>query len=94
MHNCLVCNTLQASNSYLQLFSGANVKMVLEFAKEMPKSASPMKALDVSASFGPSFFTWIIEMLLPVRPLNFLTSNHSKDISVLRNYCTSKCSCR
>ncbi|KAM0933470.1 putative ABC-type sulfate transporter [Dioscorea sansibarensis] len=55
-----------ASNSYLQLFRGANVKMVLEFAKEMPKSASPMKALDVSASFGPSFFTWIIEMLLPV----------------------------
>lgn len=55
------------------------MKMVLDFAKEMAKSASPMKRLDISSAFGPPFFTWIIEMLLPV---NFQTSNHSIDISV------------
>ncbi|KAJ0988059.1 hypothetical protein J5N97_006415 [Dioscorea zingiberensis] len=71
-----------ASNSYLQFFRGANVKMLLEFVKEMPKGATPTKKLDASSSFGPPLFTWIIEMLLPIMLIS-LVYEKQKDLRMI-----------
>ncbi|KAH7657402.1 Sulfate-transporting ATPase protein [Dioscorea alata] len=80
-----------ASNSYLQFFRGANVKMVLDFAKEMPKSASPMKRLDISAAFGPPFFTWIIEMLLPVMLVSLVYEKQNNLRMIMKMHSLGDC---
>ncbi|KAK1257281.1 ABC transporter A family member 7 [Acorus gramineus] len=52
-------------NSYLQFIRGTNVKMLLEYVREMPKLATGTSKLNVSTILGPLFFTWVIELLLP-----------------------------
>ncbi|KMZ69468.1 ABC transporter A family member [Zostera marina] len=53
------------SNAYLQTMKGSLFKMVLKFTKEMPKPATEI-SLDIISFIAPIFFTWIIELLLPV----------------------------
>ncbi|PKU76587.1 ABC transporter A family member 8 isoform X1 [Dendrobium catenatum] len=55
-----------AANAYLQFFKGDNVKMLLEFVKEMPKGATKPGIINVSTLLSPLFFTWVIELLFPV----------------------------
>jgi hypothetical protein len=43
-----------ASNAYLQFLKGIDVKMPLEFVKEMPKPATKLR-LDFSSIIGPLF---------------------------------------
>ncbi|RLN05065.1 hypothetical protein C2845_PM13G11640 [Panicum miliaceum] len=54
-----------ASTAYLNLFGGQNVEMRLEYLKEMPKAATPMR-LDLTTLLDALFFTWTIQLLLPV----------------------------
>ncbi|KAK1299510.1 ABC transporter A family member 8 [Acorus calamus] len=44
-----------ASNSYLQFIRGTNVKMLLEYVREMPKLATGTSKLNVSTILGPLF---------------------------------------
>ncbi|KAK8968288.1 ABC transporter A family member 7 [Platanthera guangdongensis] len=70
-----------ASNAYLQFLKGANVKMLLEFVKEMPKGATKPSIMDVSAIIGPLFFTWVIELLFPVM-LTYLVHEKQKNMRI------------
>ncbi|CAL4998485.1 unnamed protein product [Urochloa decumbens] len=54
-----------ASTAYLNLFRGQNVEMRLQYLKEMPKAAVPMR-LDLTTLLDALFFTWTIQLLLPV----------------------------
>ncbi|CAL5002372.1 unnamed protein product [Urochloa decumbens] len=54
-----------ASTAYLKLFRGQNVEMRLQYLKEMPKAAVPMR-LDLTTLLDALFFTWTIQLLLPV----------------------------
>ncbi|CAO2188698.1 unnamed protein product [Urochloa humidicola] len=54
-----------ASTAYLKLFRGQNVEMRLEYLKEMPKAAVPMR-LDLTTLLDALFFTWTVQLLLPV----------------------------
>ncbi|KAG2578546.1 hypothetical protein PVAP13_6NG203700 [Panicum virgatum] len=54
-----------ASTAYLNLFGGQNVEMRLEYLKEMPKAATPMR-LDLTTLLDALFFTWTVQLLLPV----------------------------
>ncbi|KAK8940164.1 ABC transporter A family member 7 [Platanthera guangdongensis] len=70
-----------ASNAYLQFLKGANVKMLLEFVKEMPKGATKPSIIDVSTMLGPLFFTWVIELLFPVM-LTYLVHEKQKNMRI------------
>ncbi|KAH7857513.1 hypothetical protein Vadar_013552 [Vaccinium darrowii] len=54
-----------ASNAYLQYLRGPATKMLFEFVKEMPKTATQLR-LDFASLLGPLFFTWVILQLFPV----------------------------
>ncbi|KAF8701903.1 hypothetical protein HU200_033231 [Digitaria exilis] len=54
-----------ASTAYLNLFGGQNVEMRLEYLKEMPTAAVPMR-LNLTTLLDALFFTWTVELLLPV----------------------------
>ncbi|CAO2206632.1 unnamed protein product [Urochloa humidicola] len=54
-----------ASTGYLNLFRGQNVEMRLDYLKEMPKAAVPMR-LDLTTLLDALFFTWTVQLLLPV----------------------------
>lgn len=54
-----------ASAAYLNHFRGQNVEMRLEYLKEMPKAAVPMR-LDLTTLLDALFFTWTVQLLLPV----------------------------
>ncbi|OEL17376.1 ABC transporter A family member 8 [Dichanthelium oligosanthes] len=56
---------VSASTAYLNLFRGQNMQMRLEYLKEMPKSAIPMR-LDLTTLLDALFFTWTVQLLLPV----------------------------
>ncbi|XP_020582487.1 ABC transporter A family member 8-like [Phalaenopsis equestris] len=70
-----------AANAYLQFFKGANVKMLLEFVKEMPKGATKPDKVNVSA-LSPLFFTWVIELLFPVM-LTYLVYEKQKNMRMM-----------
>ncbi|CAO2163481.1 unnamed protein product [Urochloa humidicola] len=53
------------STAYLKLFRGQNAEMRLEYLKEMPKAAVPMR-LDLTTLLDALFFTWTVQLLLPV----------------------------
>ncbi|KAK1311877.1 ABC transporter A family member 7 [Acorus calamus] len=53
------------SNAYLQFLKGANVKMQLEYVKEMPQPGKKL-SLDFASLLGALFFKWVIELLFPV----------------------------
>ncbi|KAL1210258.1 ABC transporter A family member 3 [Cardamine amara subsp. amara] len=53
------------SNAYLQYLKGPGTKMLFEFVKEMPKQETRLR-LDIASLIGPTFFTWVILLLLPV----------------------------
>uniref|UniRef100_A0A1D1XY01 ABC transporter A family member 7 n=1 Tax=Anthurium amnicola TaxID=1678845 RepID=A0A1D1XY01_9ARAE len=53
------------SNAYLRLLAGDDMKMQLEFIKEMPKPATRL-TLDFSSLLSAVFFNWVIELLFPV----------------------------
>ncbi|XP_044962701.1 ABC transporter A family member 8-like [Hordeum vulgare subsp. vulgare] len=54
-----------ASTAYLKVLRGVNAEMRLEFLKEMPKAAIKMK-LDLTTLLDALFFTWTVQLLLPV----------------------------
>ncbi|GBF94154.1 ABC transporter A family [Raphidocelis subcapitata] len=54
-----------AVNGWMRTFVGANASANLVGVQEAPKSASSV-TLDFSALLGPLFFTWVVQMLLPV----------------------------
>ncbi|CAL5012166.1 unnamed protein product [Urochloa decumbens] len=54
-----------ASTAYLKLLLGADVEMHLEYLKEMPKPETRMR-LDLTILFNALFFTWIVQLLLPM----------------------------
>ncbi|KAK1298425.1 ABC transporter A family member 8 [Acorus calamus] len=53
------------SNAYLQFLKGANVKMQLEYVKEMPQPGKKL-SLDFASLLGALFFKWVIELLFPI----------------------------
>ncbi|KAF3320351.1 ABC transporter A family member 7-like protein [Carex littledalei] len=54
-----------ASNAFLKFLKGAGVTMEFEFVKETPKPGTKNR-FDISSILGPLFFTWIVQLLLPV----------------------------
>jgi hypothetical protein len=46
------------------------VEMRLEYLKEMPKAATPMR-LDLTTLLDALFFTWTVQLLLPVSLFKF-----------------------
>ncbi|XP_078158753.1 ABC transporter A family member 8-like [Carex rostrata] len=54
-----------ASNAFLKFLKGAGVSMEFEFVKETPKGETRTN-LQISTFLGPIFFTWIVQLLLPV----------------------------
>ncbi|KAK1608101.1 hypothetical protein QYE76_031774 [Lolium multiflorum] len=54
-----------ASTAYLKVRQGANAEMRLEFLKEMPKAAIRIR-LDLTTLLAALFFTWTVQLLLPV----------------------------
>ncbi|KAF8697365.1 hypothetical protein HU200_035958 [Digitaria exilis] len=59
-----------ASMAYLKRLLGTDAEMNLEYLKEMPKPETRMK-LDLTTILDALFFTWIVQLLLPVT-LTFL----------------------
>lgn len=55
----------QASTAYLKFLRGPNVEMCLEYLKEMPKAAMKIR-LDLTTLLDALFFTWTVQLLLPV----------------------------
>ncbi|KAJ1268122.1 hypothetical protein BS78_07G112600 [Paspalum vaginatum] len=53
------------STAYLNFFNGKNAAMRLEYLKEMPKAAIKMR-LDLTTLLDALFFTWTVQLLLPV----------------------------
>ncbi|KAF8697366.1 hypothetical protein HU200_035959 [Digitaria exilis] len=54
-----------ASTAYLKLLLGAGAEIHLEYLKEMPKPETRMM-LDLTTLLSALFFTWIVQLLLPV----------------------------
>jgi len=54
-----------ASTAYLKLLLGADAKMDLDYLKEMPKPETKM-TMDLTPLLDPLFFTWVVQLLLPV----------------------------
>ncbi|KAL5220705.1 hypothetical protein ABZP36_025418 [Zizania latifolia] len=54
-----------ASAAYLRFLRGENVEMRLEYLKEMPKAAVKIR-LDLTTILDALFFTWTVQLLLPV----------------------------
>ncbi|KAL6900778.1 hypothetical protein ACP4OV_005454 [Aristida adscensionis] len=54
-----------ATASYLKFKLGENADMRLEYLKEMPKAASRVR-LDFTTLLDALFFTWTVQLLLPV----------------------------
>ncbi|KAG8047197.1 hypothetical protein GUJ93_ZPchr0008g12107 [Zizania palustris] len=54
-----------ASAAYLRFLGGENVEMRLEYLKEMPKAAVKIR-LDLTTILDALFFTWTVQLLLPV----------------------------
>uniref|UniRef100_A0A0D3GZY7 ABC transporter domain-containing protein n=1 Tax=Oryza barthii TaxID=65489 RepID=A0A0D3GZY7_9ORYZ len=54
-----------ASTTYLKFLRGPNVEMRLEYLKEMPKAAMKIR-LDLTTLLDALFFTWTVQLLLPV----------------------------
>ncbi|OQU80393.1 hypothetical protein SORBI_3007G120200 [Sorghum bicolor] len=54
-----------ASTAYLNFLKGENAEMRLEFLKEMPKAAVKTR-LDFTTLLDALFFTWTVQLLLPV----------------------------
>ena len=46
------------------------MEMRLEYLKEMPKAATPMR-LDLTTLLDALFFTWTVQLLLPVSLFRF-----------------------
>ena len=46
------------------------MEMRLEYLKEMPKAATPMR-LDLTTLLDALFFTWTVQLLLPVSLFKF-----------------------
>ncbi|KAK1298427.1 ABC transporter A family member 7 [Acorus calamus] len=53
------------SNAYLQFLKGTNVKMQLEYVKEMPQPGKKL-SLDFASLLGALFYTFVIGLLFPV----------------------------
>ncbi|XP_078428106.1 ABC transporter A family member 7-like [Wolffia australiana] len=53
------------SDAYLRYFLGDDVNLRLKFVKEMPKPETRL-SLDYSSIVGPTFYNWVISLLLPV----------------------------
>ncbi|KAL6644337.1 hypothetical protein ACP70R_015945 [Stipagrostis hirtigluma subsp. patula] len=62
-----------ASTAYLKLLLGVDAEMRLEYLKEMPKPETKM-ILDLTTLLSALFFTWIVQLLLPI-VLAFLLSS-------------------
>ncbi|XP_062196149.1 ABC transporter A family member 8-like [Phragmites australis] len=54
-----------ASTAYLNLFQEQNAEIRLEYLKEMPKAAIKTR-LDLTTLLDALFFTWTVQLLLPV----------------------------
>ncbi|EEE68637.1 hypothetical protein OsJ_27207 [Oryza sativa Japonica Group] len=54
-----------ASTAYLKFLRGPNVEMRLEYLKEMPKAAMKIR-LDLTTLLDALFFTWTVQLLLPI----------------------------
>ncbi|XP_047048205.1 ABC transporter A family member 7-like [Lolium rigidum] len=54
-----------ASTAYLKVRQGVSAEMRLEFLKEMPKAAIRIR-LDLTTLLAALFFTWTVQLLLPV----------------------------
>ncbi|KAI8472690.1 MAG: P-loop containing nucleoside triphosphate hydrolase protein [Monoraphidium minutum] len=54
-----------AVNAWLRTFVGADASATLVGVQETPKGASEIR-LDFSSLLGPLFFTWVVQMLLPI----------------------------
>ncbi|KIZ07740.1 hypothetical protein MNEG_0209 [Monoraphidium neglectum] len=54
-----------AVNAWIRTFVGTNSSATLLGVQEAPKPASSLK-LDFSNLLGPLFFTWVVQMLLPI----------------------------
>ncbi|ERN03835.1 ABC transporter A family member 7 [Amborella trichopoda] len=70
-----------ASNAYLQYLRGAGVKMLIDFVKEMPKPPTKIR-LDFSSILGPLFFTWVVQLLLPVI-LTYIVYEKQKNLRIM-----------
>ncbi|KAL4195540.1 hypothetical protein AMTRI_Chr05g65180 [Amborella trichopoda] len=70
-----------ASNAYLQFLIGAGVRVLIDFVKEMPKPGTKI-TLDFSSVLGPLFFTWIVELLLPVI-LTYLVYEKQQNLRIM-----------
>ncbi|GBF88379.1 ABC transporter A family member protein [Raphidocelis subcapitata] len=54
-----------AVNAWLRTFLGPNVSASVIGVQETPKAAGEIR-LDFSSLLGPLFFTWVVQMLLPI----------------------------
>ncbi|KAG9459217.1 hypothetical protein H6P81_003725 [Aristolochia fimbriata] len=66
------------SNAFLNLVMGAEVKIIAEFVKEMPKGLTAKSKLDLSSLLGPLFFTWVIQLLFPVMLITLVYEKQQK----------------
>ncbi|KAK3123359.1 hypothetical protein QOZ80_8AG0629320 [Eleusine coracana subsp. coracana] len=66
-----------ASAAYLNLFRGQNAEMRLEYLKEMPKAAIKLR-LDLTSLLDALFFTWTVQLLLPVILTNLVYEKQQK----------------
>ncbi|XP_010931477.1 ABC transporter A family member 7 isoform X1 [Elaeis guineensis] len=70
-----------ASNAYLRFLRGMGVMMRLEYVKDMPKSGTDNR-FDISSLLGALFFTWIVNLLLPVI-LNYLVYEKQQKLKII-----------
>ncbi|KAL5721635.1 hypothetical protein ACHQM5_005255 [Ranunculus cassubicifolius] len=54
------------SSSYLQLVGGADLKILFDFVKAMPRPSRNNLEIDFLSSSAPLLFTWVILQLFPV----------------------------
>ncbi|KAK1312739.1 ABC transporter A family member 6 [Acorus calamus] len=53
------------SNAFLRHFKDRDIRIILDFVKEMPKSGNKI-AINLSTILGPLLFSWVIQLLFPV----------------------------
>ncbi|XP_078149970.1 ABC transporter A family member 7-like isoform X3 [Carex rostrata] len=70
-----------ASNAFLKFLKGAGVTMELEFVKETPKVGTKFQS-DFSSLMGSLFFTWVVQLLLPVI-LNYLVYEKQQKLKIM-----------
>lgn len=66
-----------ATNAFLKWALGSSYSATLDGIMEMPKPGSKL-TLDFSSLLGPLFFTWLLELLLPVMVVQLVTEKERK----------------